>query len=55
VELASDGQDFAAALAKMQLAEMGGVKMVSIPQQLKPESRPVVTAKPVNNASLSTG
>ena len=55
VELASDSNDFAAALAKMQLAEMGRVKMVPIAQQPKPKSQPVVTAEPVNSASVSTG
>jgi len=55
VELASDSNDFAAALAKMQLAEMGSVKMVPIAQQPKPKSQPVVTAKPLNSASISAG
>ena len=57
MELASDSKDFAAALAKMQLAEMGSVKMVPIPQQPKPKkkSQPVVVAEPVNKASVGTG
>jgi len=54
VELASDSKDFAAALAKMQLAEMGNVKMVPVPQQLKPKSQPVIMAE-TNNASVRTG
>lgn len=55
VELASDSKDFAAALAKLQLAEMGNVKMVSVPQPPKPKSQPVVVAKPVNNESDRSG
>jgi len=55
VELASDGKDFAAALAKMQLAEMGEVKMVQIAQQSKPNPQASVTAKSVNSASVRTG
>jgi len=55
IELASDNKDFAATVAKMQLAEMGSVKMVPIPQQPKPNSQSVVMAKPVNNASVRTG
>jgi len=57
VELVSDSKDFATALAKMQLAEMGHVEMVSIPQQLKqPKSQAVLTAKSAaTNASVNTG
>jgi len=55
VELASDSKDFASALAKMQLAEMGRVRMVPIPQQPKPKSQPVVVDKPLNKASVGTG
>jgi len=53
----SDSKDFATALAKMQLAEMGHVEMVSIPQQLKqPKSQAVLTAKSAaTNASVNTG
>ena len=50
IELASDSKDFSAALAKMQLAEMGNVKTVPVVQQPKLKSQPVVTSKPENNA-----
>lgn len=55
VELASDSKDFTTVLAKMQLAEAGSVKMVSIPQQPKPKSQPVVIAEPATSASVRTG
>lgn len=55
IELASDSKDFATSLAKTQLAEMGSVKMVPIPQQPKPKSPPVIAAQqPVSNG-LSAG
>lgn len=55
MELASDSKDFAAALAKTQLAEMGSVKMVPIPQPPKSRSHPVVAAEPVKSVAVATG
>ena len=53
VELASDSKDFAAALAKTQLAEMGDIKIVPIPQLPKSKTPPVVTTELVNNAAAA--
>ena len=52
MELASDHKDFASALAKTQLAEMGSVKMVSIPQPPRHKKQSVVS---VRSASVATG
>ena len=54
VELASDSKDFAASLAKTQLAEMGNVKIVPIPQLPKFKTQPVVAAEPVKSAAVAT-